>query len=202
VIAVVATLPDLRTFVLHLATGKWSIRDDLLGETAHDLRRYKVADMASRSSIRRVGIADETYRLAKRYRPSKIKVGVAAEEEQIVEEIRRLFQVNRDYLTYIMSRPQTKREGKKEVRILSTLLPYYETRMVYHNTGLSKLEYQLEHLGRTTHDDCADALECAYFCLDFPENLKFESFSSPSNNKFNTPNIGSFNLIQNFREYF
>jgi len=210
VISVVAATPDLRTFVLHQAVGKWSIRDDLLGDTALARRRWLVADAEARSknSIRRVGVADECYRLAKRFRPSKIKVGVAAEEEMIAEEIRRVFQNYRDYLTYIMSRPQTRLEGKKEQRIANTLLPLYETRMVYHNTGLAKLEYQLEHLGRTKHDDCADSLECAFFALDFPENLSYESFNTSTSDDDNAPHLsyrrrqGAFNLTNNFREYF
>ena len=49
--------------------------------------------------------------------------------------------------------------------------------MVYHDPGLLKLEYQLEYLGKTTHDDCADSLECSFHGLDFPESLDYEWFA-------------------------
>lgn len=205
VISVIATLPDYRIFVLHQAIGKWSIRDDLRGDTARDLRRYKVAEPSSRSAIQRVGLADECYRLAKRFQPSKIKVGVAAEEEMIAEEIRRVFRENRDYYTYIMSRPQTKLEGKKHQRILWTLIPHYETRTVYHHYGLTKLEYQLEYLGRTKHDDCADSLECSFFELDFPEKLNYTSFLPPEEKELMDRHknlLNTYSLTNNWREYF
>ena len=175
VISVIATLHDLRIYIIHQAIGKWSIRDDMQGNTSADLRLNKVA--LDRSRIKRVGVVDEAFRLARRYHPSKIKVGVAGEEELIVQEMRRVFQENRDYTTQILKRPQTVREGKKEQRILNTMLPYYETRMVYHVQGLDKLEYQLEYLGKSKHDDCADSAEVAFFSVEFPSHLTLEMFT-------------------------
>lgn len=200
-ISVVALTPDYRVFLLQLATGKWSLRDDVKGDTAHDLRRYKVVDAGSRSAVERVGLADELFRFAKRYRPSRIKIGVAGEEQLIVDEIARLFRHNGLYTTYIQSRPQNKKEGDKFQRIAATLLPFYETRMVYHSYGQTKLEYQLEYLGRTKHDDCADAMECSLWQVQFPQKLHYETFSTSINNSENnytTP----FNMTHNWREYF
>lgn len=166
VISVVGILPDMRLLVLHQAIGKWGIRDDVAGDTGQDIRINRV--IIERSALRRIGVVDEAFRLALRYHPSKIKVGVAGEEPLIVTEMRRVFQENKDYRTHIEARPQKSQEGKKEARIFRTLIPYYETRMVYHAPGLSKLEYQLEYLGKSTHDDCADALEVAVWMIECP----------------------------------
>jgi len=207
VISVVGALSDSRIYVLQQAIGKWSIRDDLRGDTGPDLRLNKVTQ--DRSSISKVGLVDEVFRLALRYHPTRIKVGVAGEEELTVREMRRVFQENRLYTINIQSRPQTSREGRKEQRILGTLLPYYETRMVYHTSALEKLEYQLEYLGRTKHDDCSDSLECAFFNLDFPEKLTIDFFEKKENAEVIPYHLRrlikptqEYNLFNNWQEYF
>ena len=175
VITVTATLANHQILILYQAIGKFSIRDDASSAPASDLRLNKV--ILNRDTLRKKGIVDECFRLALRFHPSRIKVGVAGEEEQIVEEMRRVFQENKNYETYIYPRKQTRLEGSKEERILHTCLPYYETRMVYHDPGLQKLEYQLEYLGKSTHDDCADSLECSFYGLEFPEDLSYDWFT-------------------------
>lgn len=185
VITVIATLPDLRVYILHQQIGKYSIRDDSADAPASDLRWNKV--ILNREHLRKIGIVDETFRLSLKFHPTKIKVGVAGEEEMVVEEMRRVFQENKLYGAWIYPRPQTRLEGKKEIRILNTCLPYYETRMVYHDPSLSKLEYQLEYLGKTKHDDCADSLECAFYSLDFPQNLSEAWFIAKSTTESNVP---------------
>ncbi len=176
VVTVTATLPDHRILVLHQAIGKFSIRDDASSAPATDLRLNKV--ILNRDVLRKKGIVDECFRLAIRFHPSRIKVGCAGEEEQVVDLMRQVFQENKNFETYIYPRKQTKLEGRKEERILNTCLPYYETRMVYHDPALSKLEYQLEYLGKSTHDDCADSLECSFYGLEIPENLTHDWFTA------------------------
>lgn len=176
VITVTATLANHQILVLHQAVGKFSIRDHTSFAPASDLRLNKV--ILNYDALQKRGIVDECFRLAIRFHPLKIKVGVAGEEEQIVEEMRRVFQANSNFETYIYPRKQTKLEGRKEERILNTCLPYYETKMVYHNPNLSKLEYQLEYLGKSTHDDCADSLECSFFGIEFPEHLSYDWFTA------------------------
>ena len=185
VLSVVATLPDQRILVLHQQIGKYTLRDDATNAPATDLRWNKV--ILNREHLRKIGIIDEAFRLALRFHPSKIKVGQAAEEEQVLYLMRYVFQENKCYGTSLHPRPQTRLEGKKELRIMNTLLPYYETRMVYHDPSLTKLEYQLEYLGKTTHDDCADSLECAFFSLEFPENLSEDWFISKATMKNDAP---------------
>jgi hypothetical protein len=208
VISPVLSLPDYRIVVLPQVTGKMSIRDDFQFDTSEDLRRFRVDESSDPSLRLRTGVVDETLRLALRYHPSVIKVGVAGEEELQVEELRRVFEQNHLYTIYIQSRPQTSREGRKEQRIYGTLLPYYETRMVYHATGLAKLEYQLQYLGRSKNDDCADALECALFNISFPEKLDISFFgpqatpTMSSNPHLRPAQVKEFNLINNWREYF
>jgi hypothetical protein len=170
VITVIATTAQGKIYVLHQAIGKWALRDDAKNDTGQDTRFKKI--ILDRSILNQVGIIDECFRLAKRFHPWRIKVGIASEEEQVVILMRQVFRENYDY-TYIVGREQTKREGNKVERIVNTLAPYYQTRMVYHSRNLQKLEYQLEYLGSSDHDDCADSLECAFFGLTFPQNLAY-----------------------------
>lgn len=177
VVTVVASLPDQRVVVLEQICGRFSIRDNIQGDTAPDVRRYKVA--VSEKVIISRGLVDEVFRAAIRYNPSKIKVGIAGEEDQIREEIQRVFSNNNMHTTYIMGRKQQANEGRKEERIMNTLLPYYETRMMYHKGRQRTLEYQLEYLGSTEHDDRADSLECAIYALEMPyHSLKLEDYTS------------------------
>lgn len=187
VITVAATTPDMKIYVLHQAIGKFSIRDNI-----DSPNRYSKV-MLDRAHIQGVGLVDEVFRLALRYKPSKIKVGTAGEEELIVREMRRVFEENRNYVP-IVARPQVGGVNavRKEDRIKNTLLPYYETRIVYHAPHLEKLEYQLEYLGKTAHDDCADSLEVALYGIEFPQELSY-SFFTPKvnfNNRFD-PYLGN-----------
>ena len=207
VITIVGSLSDGRLFVLHQAIGKWSLRDDTYQNTSEDLRYRKV--ILSRDAIKRVGVIDEMFRLYLKYKPSKIKIGIAGEEEQVRYHIEQVFRENRVHNIYIQGRPQTVREGKKEERIYNTLISYYETRMVYHTPYLDKLEHQLEYLGKTTHDDAADSLECAVWQIDYPyDELNYEMFSKNDPKKIKKEElpkkehyITPFNLKNNFREY-
>lgn len=182
VVTVVAALADNRVYVLHQAVGKWSIRDAIQPSYDGEHRYHRV--MTDRGVVDSVGLVDETFRLALRYKPSKIKVGIAAEEELIFDEMVRVFNENKVYTINFQKRPQTggKEAVRKEDRIRNTLLPFYETRMVYHDPSLAKLEYQLEYLGKSTHDDCADSNECAFYLLDFPSSLSL-SFFEPTTAK-------------------
>lgn len=180
VITVVAALADNRVYVLHQAIGKWSIRDASRASNLEDHRYHRV--FTDRSMVDTVGLVDEAFRLALRYHPSKIKVGIAAEEELIFDEMIRVFNENKVYTINFVKRPQVggKEAMRKEDRIRNTLLPYYETRMVYHDPSLAKLEYQLEYLGKSTHDDCADSNECAFYQLDFPSAISLDFFTPSS----------------------
>lgn len=173
VITVVASTADMRLYILYQAVGKWSIRDNIAGD---DNRLLRV--VLNRDVITGIGLVDEIFRLSLQYKPSRIKIGTAGEEELIVRECRRVFEENRNY-TSILSRKQTggKNAVSKEDRIRNTLLPYYETKMVFHDSSLNKLEYQLEYLGKTTHDDCADAAECAVYQIEFPQGMSYSYFN-------------------------
>jgi hypothetical protein len=188
VITVIASTTDNRVYVLHQSIGKYSIRDSV-GLQYDNAHRYDRV-LTDRGVVESVGLVDETFRLALKYHPSKIKVGIAAEEELIFDEMVRVFQENRVYTINLMKRPQVggKEAMRKEDRIRNTLLPYYETRMVYHDPSLAKLEYQLEYLGKSTHDDCADSNECAFFQLDFPSDINLSFFEGSATSSSLYPN--------------
>jgi hypothetical protein len=207
VITVVAMLSDSRILVLHQAIGKWTLRDVVYQDTSKDLRLNRV--ITDRSNISKIGVIDEMFRLWMRYKPSKIKIGIAGEEEQVLFLTQQVFRENKVYDIYIQGRPQTVREGKKVERIMSTLLPYYETRMVYHSPNLSKLEHQLEYLGKSKNDDCADSLEVAMWTIQPPySTAKYEDMQEMNQKKKDTyldpakRYLPEFNIHNNFRDYF
>lgn len=169
VITIMATTANGKIFILQQSLGKWSLRDDLEGDTSSDLRYGKVC--LDRGAITKIGIIDEMFRLAVRFNPYKINIGASASEEEVIRLARKVFQANYNY-TLIVSRKQTATEGDKFTRIYNTLSPYYETRMVYHGPNLQKLEYQLEYLGASDHDDCADSLECSFYGITYPSSFE------------------------------
>jgi hypothetical protein len=61
--------------------------------------------------------------------------------------------MNGDWTTQIIAIIQSGREGNKFERILAQVLPFYETRSVYHCFSASGLEYEMEYLGKAKHDD-------------------------------------------------
>jgi hypothetical protein len=172
VITVTLFLTKNRIVILKQFMGKWSIRDN----------SGTMADKTSlsRSNLKSVGIADECYRLSRDYYPTTIKVGVASDEGSIRAEIERVFNVNGDYSTTILARPQTKRDKDKETRIATTLLNLYEAMRVWHCGSLPELEYQLEYLGKSDNDDHADSLECSVWMHDEPEEVEYSEITGVS----------------------
>ncbi|MDP4194858.1 MAG: hypothetical protein Q8940_07405 [Bacteroidota bacterium] len=174
VITVGGSLKNGKRVVIMQSFGKYSLRDILYGDTFEENRLDKVC--IDRSRIERIGVIDETFRLALRFNVKKIKIGVAGEEKTIVNEFRRVFEANRLYGVYVGPRKQTTAEGKKIERILNGLIAYYETMSVIHCGDLSKLEYQLEYLGKADSDDLADSLEVMFYNLDQPVDIEIGYF--------------------------
>lgn len=177
VITAIAITSNNKRYVLQQSVGKYSIRDILWENDPVYTRHDKI--IMDKSFIKKVGFVDELFRMNLIYHPSIIRVGVAGEEILHVEEIRRVFYAN-NIVKNIVQRPQLAQEGNKFERIINTCLPWYETRMVYHCGALSKLEYQLEFLGKTKNDDCADSLEVAFYHAFTPSELSMEYFNLKS----------------------
>jgi hypothetical protein len=177
VLTAVGRLLDDRLFVFLLLAGQFRLRDMLKSEYDGPelMRRDKV--LLDRTAITQLGIADETFRQALIYHPTAVKVGVGGDEGNYCEEIDRLFKANRDYQTQIIKRVQASVEGKKWERIMKTLLPYYEPRMVFHCGDLKLYERQLEFLRRGAKDDQADGVECAVWNIQRPPTLKWTDVS-------------------------
>ena len=114
VITVAVFLTNNRIVVLKQFSGKWSIRDN------SGVMSDKTA--LSRSGLTSIGVADEAYRLSRDFHPTTIKVGVASDEGSIRTEVERVFNVNGDYTTTILARPQTKRDKDKETRITTNAI--------------------------------------------------------------------------------
>jgi len=174
VITPIAILADNRIVVLLQRSGKFITRDDKRDDLGEDLRLGKV--ITDRTVIQKVGIIDETFRLALIYHPRKVKIGVGGQEKSIAKQFRQVFHANGEYTTIIESIPQTAREGEKTQRILDILAGLYETRMVIHACASKELEYELEFLGKASKDDRADSLAVAVTGYQLPPSLEIEFF--------------------------
>lgn len=181
VITVVGITADRKVYVIHQFIGKTSLRDLL--QDSHHIQKVSVDSGVAD----KIGLIDETFRLALRYKPLKIKFGIAGEEVLVLEEMRNVFNKQGVY-SMILPRPQTVQNGKKYDRIMNTCLHYYETMSVWHRTGLTKLEYQLEFLGTTKNDDAADSLEVALYDIQIPSSVEYGLFDSRQTQLTNAPN--------------
>lgn len=173
VITVALFLSKARVIILKQFSGKWSIRDN------EGILTEKTS--LNRAGIKTIGVADEAYRLSRDYHPSVIKVGTSSEEIAIRTEIERVFQLNDDYTTTILRRPQNKRDKDKSTRISTTLLNLYEAMRVWHCGQLPELEYQLEYLGKSDFDDNADSAEVAVWQHGEPEEIDYTDITGEEN---------------------
>lgn len=172
-LTVAGALPDSRRIVFHQSFGKYSMRDNLFEENPAHLRHNLV--MMDRSMVKKYGFIDEAFRLAREWEPEEFYIGIAGEESLITPEVMKIFRANEDYTTRIVERPQTGTEGHKVQRIKNTTMHYYETYMVYHAEGMTKLESQLEFLGHGANDDLADSLEVSFYELQNPFFTDYET---------------------------
>ncbi len=169
-ITIVGKLPDERIIIFNTIFGKFGIRDVLRDETAN---RYKKIETNIDNILKR-GYVDEIIRQIYKWRPSKVKIGIAGQEIAIINEMRRIFTENKIYIP-IYTYTQTAKQGTKEDRIKDILLQYYQTKMIYHNMPLEKLEYQLEWLGKVKNDDVADATANAILNLGVPYHIYIDT---------------------------
>jgi len=180
VITVAGITSSRKVFVLHQFIGKTSLRDVL--PDFHHINKISL----DRTFADKIGLIDETFRLALKYRPLKIKFGIAGEEIAVLEEMRNIFAKN-GISSQIVPRLQSAQGGKKYDRIINTCLPYYETMSVWHRAGLIKLENQLEFLGATKNDDAADSLEVALWQLQLPSTASLSWFEPKKDSKYRIP---------------
>lgn len=159
-VSVGGILPDNRWIVFKTVYGKFGMRDETYGNTAEDLRYGKV--ILDRKHVRKIGYADEAFRLAIEYNAKECRVGYAGNEKTLVNEVAKIFSMNASSCQ-VVGRRQLSGEGAKTERIQNTLHAHYSTYSVWHAKGLKKLESQLEYLGSAKEDDVADSTE-VLFC--------------------------------------
>lgn len=201
VIQAVGALSDRRIIVFPSVFGKMHLRDGIYNDNPNYFRVDKV--VIDSGVIASKGIIDETFRLALRYYPSLIKIGQAGEEDLITPQFNQLFLHNNNFIP-IIPRKQKASEGSKFTRIITTLLPLYQTKMVYHCQPAQQLELELENLTKYPSDDLADALECAVLNIRYPEKIKYDAFINPFKPKKHIRskyNINQNRLIDNI-DYF
>lgn len=138
-------------YVIETRSGKMGIRDNIKQEfySEYGDRRKLVKD---RTALEMVGMVDETFRMIGTYNP-KVVVEVNKTGTNTVRAFRiacKDFSKRLFIIEYVA-------RGNKAERILDALLPYYESRSVYHVPGMVKLEHQLEYIKKVRHDDEADA---------------------------------------------
>ncbi len=123
----------------------------------------------------KIGAVDEVIRLAKIYKPSKIKIGYAGNEKTFLGIFRKYFIENNIYIP-VIGRQQAGEKNKFD-RIWNTLTHLYEARKIYHTENLYNLETQLEMLSTMKHDDVADSLEVAIHGLQAGSNIDIGMFT-------------------------
>ena len=163
VITVGAFTASRKIYILNQFYGRWSMRDSI-----PEYANRSDLVCTDRSKVDRIGFIDELYRVAMTYNPTKIKIGIAGTERNYFTEAIRVFRINDNYCQ-IVADVQTVREGRKEERIISRCLPFYEALQIYHCFDATNLEYQLEYLGKTKNDDAADSLSGLFYQPFFPQ---------------------------------
>jgi hypothetical protein len=174
VITVSAMLPNYRIVVIKQIIGNFTTRDVTWDNTGHTDRVNKVI---ATEGIKSIGWQDELFRQALFYNADMIKIGYSGNEKERLYEVIRLFNENGSYVQ-IMGRLQSVHEGDKKQRIKRNLESPYQTLMMYHATGLDKLEYTLEYLDGINRDDTADSLEVSVNGIRPPEDLDYDAVTA------------------------
>ena len=173
VISIVGSTWDKRRFLIDVIAGKFDHRDDLYQSRTD---RYAFIE-TDRSNIKKIGMMDEIIRQMELYNPSKIKIGIAGEEVSFLNELRKLLYVKQNY-TQLLARQQNKQGGSKFERIFNTLLPLFQSYLVYFRKGISeKMQYQLEFLTSAKNDDMADSFEVVCWQMYNPSKMVLEDFA-------------------------
>ncbi len=142
-------------YVIESRYGKFGIRDNIRGEfyNYYPQRNTLVQD---KSHLEMIGMVDETFRMIGEFNPY-----IIVETNKTGTNSFRAFKIAcKDFAKRLRLFEFVAKTSKIE-RILDALLPYYETKTIYHNSGLSTLEHELEVLKKAKHDDQADALATA-----------------------------------------
>lgn len=163
-IVVAAALHNGEYIILKEVSGKFGERDTRF--YSGDFGRVEF----DRNKIEKKGAMDEAIRLAIEYNATAIKVGYSGTEKSRINVLRQLIISNKIYNLNVYGRMQ-RGYGDKSERIFNALAPLYQSRRVYHNKGLDKLNYQLKFLQAAANDDIADALECALYNIVTPSKV-------------------------------
>ena len=142
-------------YIIEARSGKYGIRDNIKQDSLHlyNDRRVLVNDT---SVLEQIGGIDETFRMIKHFNPY-----VIIETNKGGTNWVRAFKIACKDFNKRLRCFEFVAKTEKVSRILDALLPYYETRSVFHSSKLEKLERQLEMLKKAAHDDEADAYATA-----------------------------------------
>lgn len=173
-IAIAGELPDGRRIKIKAVYGKYGYRDDLKVNKSN----WQTVEL-DRNQVKKIGIYDECFRLAREFYPNSIRVGYSGSEKGHIDAISKFMRANNYYEGYVTGRMQMAHEGKKHDRIINTMLNKYEAMSVYHCINLEDYEYELEFLGKAVSDDIADAFECACFGIQKPSNTSYNDIANP-----------------------
>jgi len=168
----VAMTAKREVYVLESRYGKFGIRDNIRSEflALYNSRKQLVQD---KSQLEMIGMVDETFRMIKYFNPY-----IIVETNKAGTNAFRAFKIAcKDFDKRLRLFEFVAKTNKVE-RILDALLPYYETKTIFHSFGLTSMEHELEILKKAKHDDQADALATAVAHTRPPAEIPFPNSSN------------------------
>lgn len=184
-----------RLYFYRMKHGKFGSSDEFEG--VEEQRKYLEDVCRINSLIKRIGTIDEILRwlTPTRYPYTGIVIETNNVGAEIIRQLNRKMQLVGHYYTVL---EQTTTKVDKVDRIIDCLAPFFDAAAVYFKEGedWEALFHQLEYLGKTSKDDCADAAAIAAANLYKP-GIKIDSPNAIAPNKKLGSVLKKMGLIQN-----
>jgi hypothetical protein len=153
VVFALGTDPMGRRYVIHYSRGRYLLRDRVL----EDSYKGEFLGYDDRNRINKVGVCDETVRVAQRYHAEVITCERAGQQHGHIEQIRTLVrQAGLDKCAVVSQTPTSDDNKSKHERLFYGVLSEYQARNVIHLGDFPELVKELTSFGGT-NDDILDA---------------------------------------------
>lgn len=179
---------NARVYLHSVISGKFGINDEFYNE--EDYKNYASKLCEDRTRIKRIGVADEIFRMAIGHRTILV-VEINTGAVEIARAINRKMTLYGRRFVLI----EVTQHKNKAQRILDILTPYYQSRAVYHRPGQTTIMKQLELIQSTKHDDEADMFANGVANLQKPSYEVI--WQDPNNQVIRKPKDNFFTRLKN-----